>query len=298
MPCAAQKFLPKTIQFQSDADYSDPELLSAAGLKMGTVITSAEMGEDTTRLADSGILDNVGFKFDGQDLIFFLKPATSLYPIHLDNLPLKAGEDLNTKLHDRFPLYRGKVPAEGTLLDGVRGAFEDILATVGIKATVADTPTGVAGSRKITVMSFQITSSPVRVGAIRLEGVSPAMQDKVRFLVEHTVKTPFDTENADANLERTFASLYADEGYAAVKVHAARSGDPVASADAIDVPFLVTVEEGRLYKLSAIHVPPDALVTQAEIDKTVNFETTDISNGSLCVRPGPLSRPVTRLKAI
>jgi outer membrane protein insertion porin family len=269
----AQKFQPKTIQFKGAADYSDQELLAAAGLKKGNVITSAEMGDDTTRLADSGVFDNVGFKFDGQDLIFFLKPATMLYPIHLDNLPLKLGADLDARLHDRFPLYHGKVPAEGTLLDGVRRFFEETLAAEGIKTTVVAIPTGVAGSRKITEMTFQITSSTVRVGAIRLEGISPAMQDKVRFLAQHTVRSPFDTENAGENLEHKFASLYADEGYAAAKVNAAWSGDPVAALDAIDVPFVVTVEEGKAYKLSAIHIPPDALVTQAEIDKTVQLRS-------------------------
>jgi outer membrane protein assembly factor BamA len=61
--------------------------------------------------------------------------------------------------------------------------------------------------------------------------------------------------------------FYADEGYAAAKAHVSRSGDPVATAEAIDVPFSATIEEGKLYKLGSIHLPPDAPLTQAEIDK-------------------------------
>jgi len=36
LPASAQKFLPKTIQFKGDPEYSDQELLTAAGLKKGT----------------------------------------------------------------------------------------------------------------------------------------------------------------------------------------------------------------------------------------------------------------------
>jgi hypothetical protein len=58
------------------------------------------------------------------------------------------------------------------------------------------------------------------VGEIHLEGVSPEMQDKVKSVADRAMKTDYDTENSAGNIERAFALLYTDEGYAAVKVHA------------------------------------------------------------------------------
>jgi outer membrane protein insertion porin family len=269
LPAAAQKFLPKSIQFRGDPEYSDQELLAATGLKKGTVLTYTEMSDHGQQLVDSGVFESVTFKYDGQDLIFYLKPADTLYPIRLDNLPLAPGTDLDARLHDRLPLYHGKVPADGTLLNNVRAALEEMLAAQGIKAAVTAIPAGVAGSRKVTVMNFDIASPPVRVGPIDLKGVSSAMQDQIKRVVDHAVGAPYDAANSAKNLEDAFALFYADQGYAAVKAHAERAGNPVATAEAIDVPFSVSVEEGRLYKLSEIHLPPDALVTQAEIDKSV-----------------------------
>jgi outer membrane protein assembly factor BamA len=145
-----------------------------------------------------------------------------------------------------------------------------MLAAQGVKATVAAIPAGAMGSHKLTAMSFSITAPPVRVGSIHLEGVSPAQQGKIKDVADHAVSTPFDSENSETNLEHAFELFYEDQGYAAVKVHASRAGDLAATADAIDVPFSVTIEEGRLYKLGAIHLPPDTLVTDAEIDKAVS----------------------------
>jgi outer membrane protein assembly factor BamA len=263
----AQKFQPKTIQFKGDSEYSDQELLTAAGLKKGVVLTSAEMSDHSKQLMDSGVFDSLTFKFDGQDLIFYLVPSSTLYPMHLVNLPLSTGKDLDSALHDRFPLYHGKVPADGTLLSDVSGALEEMLAAEGVKATVTAMPGGALGSTKATVMNFNITAPAVRVGSIHVDGVSPGMEAKVKLLTDQTVGSSYDTGNAEANVERAFVSFYADEGYAAVKVHAAQLAAMNSSGDAIDVPFTVTVEEGKVYRLGAIHLPQDSLISQVEIDK-------------------------------
>lgn len=268
-PADAQKFLPKSIQFKGAPEYSDQELLDAAGLKKGTVLNVAEMKDHSQKLMDTGVFDTLSFKFDGQDLIYTLVPAITLLPIRLENLPLTPGKELDAKLHDRFPLYHGKVPSEGSLLDSVRGALEEMLASQGIKATVKAMPFGTPGTKNVTAMNFSIESPPVRVGTIQLDGISPEMLSGVKSVAQNVIGTPFDTENTEKNLEHIFELFYTDEGYAAVKVHVERSGNPVIAPDAIAIPYSVSIQEGRLYKLGSIHLPANALVTQEEIDKII-----------------------------
>ncbi len=270
-PClslCAQKFQPKTIQFKGDPEYTDAELLAAAGLKPGITLTADQIKEHSKLLADSGVFDEMTYKFDGVDLVYTLSPSPTVYPIHLDNLPIAPGKELDDKLRQRFPLYHGKVPSEGALLDAVRSALEEMLAAQGIKATVTAAPFGKPGTKFLTAMSFSISAPQVEVGEIQLQGISPALQARVKALAERTVKTPYDTEHSTANLVHAFVSLYIEEGYAAVQVHAVQSGNPVVTADAIQIPFSVTINEGRQYTLGAIHLPADSLISQAEIDKS------------------------------
>ena len=274
LPAAAQKFQPKTIQFKGAPEYSSQELLDAAGLKKGTVLDFTEMKEHSQKLMDTGVFDTLNFKFDGVDLVYNLVPSATLYPIRLENLPLMPGKELDAKLHDRFPLYHGKVPAEGGLLDGVRRILEEMLVTEGIKATLAAMPFSDPKLHKVTAMSLVIMAPSVRVGAIHLQGVSTALEAKAQHAANHETGGAYDTENSAKNIEHAIKLFYGDEGYAAAKAHVNRSGDPVIAADAIDVPFLATIEEGRLYKLGSIHLPPDAPLTQAEIDKAFGPNTS------------------------
>ena len=269
-----QKFQPKTIQFKGAPEYSDQELLAAANLKRGVILTAAEMNEHSKLLMDSGVFDGVVYKFDGVDLIYQLSVAPQLYVMHLDNLPLTVDAAFDAKIHEQLPLYHGKVPAEGAELDAVIKLLEQALADEGIHATVTATPTGRAGSRDVTAMTFSIAAPTVKVGAIELKGESPAMEAKLRHVADRAAETPFSTDNTTANLEHAFRSFYADEGYAAVKVHAVRAGDLVVDATTVSVPFAVTIEEGHLYTLGSIHLPADSLVTQAELDKWMALQSS------------------------
>jgi outer membrane protein assembly factor BamA len=274
----AQKFAPKTIQFKGDPEYSDKELMQAAGLKTGVVLTSAEMNEHSKLLMDSGVFDNLTFKFDGQDLIFSLVPATMLYPVRIENLPLTSGKELDDRLRGRFPLYHGKVPAEGSLLEGVKAAMQEMLAAQGIKAAVTAAPFGIGGTHKISAINFAIAETPVVVGAIELHGVSPEQQVAAKKIADRTTGSTFDTDNSTANIELAFSNFYADEGYPAVKVHAVRSGAPVATAESIGVPFAVTVDAGKLYKLGAVHLATNSVVTSADLNK-ITAQTNGSTKG-------------------
>jgi outer membrane protein insertion porin family len=280
-PAAAQKYLPKTIQFKGAPEYSNQELLAAAGLRTGTVLDFAEMKGHSQKLMDTGLFETLGFKFDGVDLVYTLTMHTELFPVRLENLPLAPGKELDAALRQRSPLYHGKVPAEGGLTEQVRQALEAMLAAKGIKAAVAVVPFTDQKLMQVTAISYAITAPSVRIGEIHLEGISPEMQAEVKVIEDSVRKINYDTENSADNIEHAFAVLYADEGYAAVKVHAVRSGNPVMAGEAIEVPFTVSIEPGQLYKLGAIHLPSGELLTLAEINKAAGTVSNSVEKQSV-----------------
>jgi outer membrane protein assembly factor BamA len=269
-PVSAQKFLPQSIHFQGDPEYTDQELLDALGLKKGVVLSGPDMNGFAQKLMASGVFDKVAYKFDGQDLVFMLTADPTLYPVRLGNLPFTPGPDLDARLHKRLPLYHGKVPSDGGLLDDVRQAFEAMLAAEAVKATVAAAPyAGPNDHNKASAMNFTIAAPAVRLGTIRVEGASMALLPRLHDLIQLAANPLFDAETTPASLQQRFTSFYLSQGFAAVKVQAARSGAMVTTADAILVPVKVSIQEGKLYKIASIQLPPGALVAQAEADKIV-----------------------------
>jgi len=272
-PASAQKFIPKSIQFRGDPEYSNEEMMAAIGLKKGVALNFDEMKAYTQHLLDTGVFSTVAFRFDGQDLIFTLAPNNDLYPIKLENLPLTPGKDLDAKLHEQVPLYHGKVPADGGLAENVRAALQSLLSSEGLQANVIAAPEAALGAQKVNAVSYSIGAPPVQTAVARVDGVSAFYQAKVQTILGRATDVstfPFDTAHSAGNLARVVTQFYNDEGFAAAKVQVERDGNPAMASGAIQVPFSIQVQEGRVYKVGSIQLPTGAPVTQAEMDKILS----------------------------
>lgn len=274
LPACAQMYVAKAIEFKGAAEYSQQELLDAAGLKPGISLTQAGMQDHGQKLMDTGLFDNLTFRFDGNTLTYMLTPAAGLLPVRLENLPLAGGSALDAALRKRFGLYHGKVPQDGSLTQAVRKALEEMLAAKGLQASVLATPYVDPNLRDVTAVSYAVQSPPVRVGAIDVQGASAEMLDKVKRTAKSLEKSAYDTENSTANVARAFALLYSDEGYAAARLRVEQAANPVAGSQAIEVPFTVSVEEGRHYKLGTIRLPSGEALDLARIDQAAGLTST------------------------
>jgi len=271
LPAVAQrKVAPPAIRFQGASQYTQQELLAAAGLQPDARPKPAEVKARARQLSDTGLFKEVKFTSNGRALVFTLTPAIQLYPMHLDNLPLAPGKDLDAQLHDRFPLYHGQLPATGSVVDGICQTFQEMLAAKGAKATVKAALTSGLGPQKLTAMNFSVVTPAVRIGRIQLVGVSPAMQAKASLLAESQSGNGFDTENSALGLQHIFQDLYQDLDYAAVQVNVAQADLPVPSDQAIDIPFTVTIKEGGTYKVGSIDLPAGGLVARGDVEKALS----------------------------
>jgi outer membrane protein assembly factor BamA len=204
-------------------------------------------------------------------------PATDLYPVRLENLPLTPGKELDAALHDRFPLYHGKVPTEKGLLEDVRGALEEMLAAKGIKATVTATPYTDQRLHQVSAMSFSITAPPVEVGEIRLDSAAAPLDAKATETLAKLIGSAYDVEGSPNQIETNLGNYYRDKGYLEAAVRAIPQGAPVVSPEGVHIPFLVSVSTGALYKLAGVQLAPGLLVTQEEFDRQSHIHPGDIA---------------------
>ena len=263
---AQQLLKPQTIRFEGLNAFSADELLGIAGVTKGQTYTSDFLNETAQKLMATGAFEKVGFKFDGIDLTFLIRESSDLYPVTVENLPIETGAPLDARLHQLIPLYHGKVPSEGTLLDDVRNALQKMLKDEGLDAKVTFIPAGDNANKKATAIKFRIESPAVEVGDIQLSGVSDSMLPAVNQAIK-LVASSFDARASQKSLAEQVASVYRFNGYAAATVQAAPAGKPTLVEGSIRVPFTVSVNEGRAYKLGTVQLASGLPLNSAEVDK-------------------------------
>ena len=261
---------PAAIRFQGAPQYTQQELLEAAGLKPNARVNPREAKAHAKQLSDTGYFAEVRSTFNSKGLLFTLTPSSRLYPMHLENVPVTPGKELDAKLHERFGLYRGQVPNGGSVVEGICRMLEEMLAAKKVKVTVKATLTSDLGPHKITAMNFAVASPAVHIGHIELSGVSATMQAKASLAASGQTGNDFDTENTAIGLKRAFEDLYQDQGYAAVQVDVTQADALVATDQSVDVPFTMAIKEGGVYKIGKIDLPAGGLVTRAEVEKILS----------------------------
>lgn len=282
LPAIAQSFVPKTIQFNGDSDYSNAELAIAAGLTAGEELTNAKLNESTTQLLGTGLFEDVRYAYNDQLLAFQVIPA-AVYPWRLENFPINFGKDLDDRLRARFPLYRGKVPASGALLNAFSGELQEELAAKKITASVTPSLYADPSLGKITAINFSITSPDVEVGEIQLGVLSGSMANRVRLATSKLTGSPYSVGNSAKQLEASLTDLYQQQGYLEAKVHATAKPEPVVNAKGVHIPFTVTIDEGRQYKLGGVQFASDGVVAQAAFDKLRSLQPS--------ATPGAIASP-------
>ena len=163
------------------------------------------------------------------------------------------------------------LPASGSMLEGIRQTFEEMLAAQGIKATVKAALTSGLGPQKITAINFTITSPAVRIGPIQLAGVSAAMQAKVNTPCRRPDRKRIRyREHRNRSSARLRGSLPGPGLCGRASRCDAKSSLPSFPINPSTIPFAVAIKEGGVYKLGSINYPADALVPRAEVEKVLS----------------------------
>ena len=280
-PCwlsaAAQTYTAKTIVFQGATGYTDQDLLALTGLKTGVPMTADAINTAVQTLVDTGLFDDVTFQFKAGELSFAITPSTELKDVVLDNLPLKAGPELDARIRKRVPLYRGKVPTAGHMLDAVRQALEAELSAEGIDATVialktiSDNPD----------LHFQQSIPQVRMGPVTLTGASTALEPGAQQVLAKVGSAQYSTLGSPNQLETELENYYRERAYLQVAVHATMVLPPQVSADDVRVPFAVTVTEGPQYHVGLVKLDPVLAITQQDFEHRTELRSGALAQASL-----------------
>jgi outer membrane protein assembly factor BamA len=276
IPALAQSYTPQHILFKGDTGYTSDELIAAAGLKKGASITVAEMNARTKQLMDTGFFQDVSFTFNGQDLVFQISPATVLVPYDLENIPLLSNADLDARLHTRFPLYRGKIPAEGSFLEDVRHELEAALKEKGMSVQITAAPFTDQKLATITAETFTISSPDVSIGSIQLGGASASFAPLASRALSRLTGSAFSNQGSLNQIETALNNFYGERGYLGASFHITQGTAPVVDAAGVHVPYTVAITEGIPYKLAAIHLAPDLIVMQDAFDKQSGLHPGEI----------------------
>ncbi|MGH9516132.1 MAG: POTRA domain-containing protein [Terriglobales bacterium] len=112
--------------------FTESDVISASGLRRGQFAGEEEFKQAAQKLGETGLFAQLNYSYkystSGCDLELQVAENDHLVPIIFDNFVWFSDDELVRMLHDRVPLFDGRVPGGGHLTDQIADALGTILA--------------------------------------------------------------------------------------------------------------------------------------------------------------------------
>jgi outer membrane protein assembly factor BamA len=262
-------------------NYKPAEILFAAGLEIGQTVDDADFKTAAQHLADTGAFSDISYSFryseKGTEVDYTLADASPLVPARFDNFVWLSDEELLARIHSQVPMFHGKLPLGGNLIDQVSDALQTILVEKNIPAR-ADYLRSGAQDGPIDSIVYSVSGVHLRVRKVDFRGAS----DTERPLLETAAKTMQNSEYSRSILtvqaQKNLLPIYLERGYLKAEIGApeAKVGETTEEQTLVDVTFPVSV--GAQYKFEALDIAGNSAVPTNQIQQCIHLKPGDPVN--------------------
>lgn len=266
--------------------YSSDQIAPATGLHVGAPIARDDLQQAANRLARLGCFASVQYRFasvgPGVKVTFEVSDAHEI-PVLFDNIPWISSEELIAGLKNSVPLFDGKAPEQGALLDDIALAIEKILDSRSIHVQVTHT-VSIAGASNQKVQLFNAAGAEMIIGAIEfpdlLAKTDRGLQDRIIDLLGQ----PYSLSNIEIFDLEQVRPVYLTHGFLQVKfgqpsVSFASPAQTPGAAPSNKVAITVPITPGPAYNWNGITWKGNYSVPSETLDQSMNLQTGDLADG-------------------
>jgi outer membrane protein assembly factor BamA len=276
---AADHYQLARVVLRGSSRYSEPDLLRAAGLKIDSQVTAADLQNAAQRLNDTGVFSTVQYLFkpvagtlNGVEADFDLADASKFLPAKFDNFLWFSQEDLQIALHNSLPLYNGELPLSGGLPDAVSAALSSMLSARKLPSEVSYLLAG-EKDRPPSEYLFKVEHAGLKVAAFNFTGVARMDPALVTQALAPLKGTDFLHSIVEGWVKSKVTTLYRQNGYLQASVEVKPSlGENGAVAVNLEV------KEGTQYRVAGFSWTGNTLLSGDELSKHLSMKEGEPAN--------------------
>lgn len=270
-PSASYKLI--SLKVTGTHQYTEKEILPAAGLELGQNVTEADFKEAVRRLGDSGLFADISYSFAfssaGMRLELQVTDAdpAQLVPAHFENFVWFTDAELERELQTRVPLFKQQLPLGGAMADRVEAALQALLDERLIPGRVDYIRESDPNSEKMTGIAFSVEAMQIRVKELEFPGATPDLVPGLNKASRKIVGSPYLRSPLGRVAEVEFVPVCWKLGYLKAKFERATAR-------------VLSQEEGEIHVAAAIPVLPGKVYSAAAVTWAGNtvVKTNDLQN--------------------
>lgn len=260
--------------------FTEDEVVSASGLRLGQFAGEEEFKQAARKLGETGLFTQLDYTYQyssqGCELELHVTENDHLLPILFDNFVWFSDDELLRSLHDRVPLFTGRVPGEGQLTDQIAGALGEILAERKIAGRVEYRASGPLGGG-IESYDYKVVMRAIVVRNVDFPGASEPETDLLLAAAKPLAGQDYLRSKMRVQENLNFLPVYHARGYlkaafAEAEARAVEDGGQTL----VDVSFPVT--PGVIYKLTEVKFAGNHVFPADKLRDLIRLKTGEAAN--------------------
>ena len=241
--------------------YSQDEIIAASGLQMGTPSGEEDFQKAVHQLADSGAFTDINYSFSfspaGTKLEFQVTDSQKLLPARFEDFVWFTDEELQQKVHERVPLFKGELPASGRMPDQVSDILQAMLVENGVPGHV-EYLRSTDKNGDLQSFNYSVSGVTIRIRNVEFTGAGAGELLRLKAAADKLTDREYSRDRLNVFVERALLPIFRERGYLKASIappqpkvaKAAADNDSTHNETQVDVLFAVT--PGTQYKLTSI----------------------------------------------
>jgi outer membrane protein assembly factor BamA len=260
--------------------FTEHDVVSASGLRLGQFAGEEEFKQAAQKLGETGLFTQLNYSYKystaGCDLELQVAENDHLVPIIFDNFVWFSDDELLHMLHDRVPLFDGRVPGGGHLTDQIADALGSILGERKIAGRVEYMASGPLNGG-IESYDYKLSMHAISIRNIDFPGAASDEATALQVAAKPLSGQDYLRTKMHVQQKFNFLPVYHARGY--LKAEFAEAQAKVAQDGAqtlVDVSFPVT--PGVKYKLTDIKFAGNRVFPAEKLRELIHLKTGEPAN--------------------
>jgi outer membrane protein assembly factor BamA len=255
LPPSAFKLI--AIKVSGNKQYTEDQIVRETGLQVGQTAREDDFKTAGRLLGETGAFTDVLYSFQystqGTKLEFQVTEADKLVPTRFDNFVWFSDKELIEQLQKRVPLFAGKLPLAGSLVDQVSDVLQAMLLEKNVPGRV-DYLRSAHQDGPIEAFVYKIVGPNVRIRQVAFSGAAPSELEVLQAASKHMHGREYSRSTTSIQAEKDLLPIYLERGYLNAKFNDPEASVAEQNEDEVLVDVNIPVEPGRQYAVSDIQV--------------------------------------------
>jgi outer membrane protein insertion porin family len=214
LPAPSYKLI--AVKVTGSKRFSSEEVAAASGLPVGTIAHEEDFKKAARQLGESGAFGSIAFTYTyssaGTKLEFQVTDADKFVPARFADFVWFTDQELLRRVHERVPLFKGELPANGRLPDQVSDILQALLVENGIPGLIEYLRTS-GKNGQLESIDYNVAGVSIHIHHVEFPGAGPGELPLLEAAAERLSDREYSRDFMSSFIEHSLLPIYHGLGY-------------------------------------------------------------------------------------